>query len=265
MISLRNACLVILALALPGVVRGQDRPTVFVSVVDDVGMPIPYALVKAGSRVTRVADEAGVAMLNITARDSLRLQVRRIGFREFYGWVRTAADGRFVVPLSALPSTLATVDITERANTPLARTGFYDRMERVRRGAIVGEFITPEELDERSYGRVSDMLRGRMHARVAGGRGPTAILGRGGCGMNIVVDGKFVRTIEQTIVGEAPTSISPMGTRSRGGPGVDQLVNGLSVMAIEIYPSGANAPAEIIPISGRGSCGIVAIWTGGRH
>lgn len=77
MIRLRNACLVILALASPGVVRAQDRPTVFVSVVDAAGTPIPYALVKAGSRVTRVADEAGVATLNISTRDSLRLQVRR--------------------------------------------------------------------------------------------------------------------------------------------------------------------------------------------
>lgn len=265
MISLTNACLVILALSLPGVVRAQDRPTVFVSVVDEAGTPIPYALVKAGSRLTRVADEAGVATLNITARDSLRLQVRRIGYREFYGWMHPGADGRFVVPLTALPSTLATVDITERANTPLARTGFYDRMERIQRGAIVGEFITPEELDERSYSKVSDILRSRQYARLAGGHGPPAILGRGGCGMNIVVDGKFVRTVEQTVVGEAPTSINAMGTGSRGGPSVDQLVNGLSVMAIEIYPSSANAPAEIIPVSGRGSCGIVAIWTGGRH
>jgi hypothetical protein len=41
-------------------------------------------------------------------------------------------------------------------------------------------------------------------------------------------------------------------------------VNGLSVMAIEVYASTANAPAEMQTLGGRGSCGIVAIWTGPR-
>jgi hypothetical protein len=37
---------------------------------------------------------------------------------------------------------------------------------------------------------------------------------------------------------------------------------------VEIYASAANAPAEMIPLVGTsqaGACGIVAIWTGGRH
>lgn len=82
--------------------------------------------------------------------------------------------------------------------------------------------------------------------------------------MNIVLDGQFVRTVEQTVVGEASTSINAMGTGSLGGPSVDQLVNGLSVMAIEIYPSSANAPPEIIPFNGKGSCGVIVIRTGAR-
>jgi hypothetical protein len=36
-------------------------------------------------------------------------------------------------------------------------------------------------------------------------------------------------------------------------------------MAIEIYPSSANAPAELQSLAGRGSCGIVAVWTGPRQ
>jgi hypothetical protein len=45
---------------------------------------------------------------------------------------------------------------------------------------------------------------------------------------------------------------------------IDELVDGPSVLAVEIYPSTANAPAELIPLTGNGSCGIVAVWTGGR-
>jgi hypothetical protein len=63
--------------------------------------------------------------------------------------------------------------------------------------------------------------------------------------------------------------MDPNGSRQGGlresDPDIDELVDGRSIMAIEIYPSTANAPAELIPPSGRGSCGIVAIWTGPRH
>ena len=42
-----------------------------------------------------------------------------------------------------------------------------------------------------------------------------------------------------------------------------------TIAAIEIYASTANAPAELVPITGpnangQGSSGIVALWTGGR-
>jgi hypothetical protein len=47
-----------------------------------------------------------------------------------------------------------------------------------------------------------------------------------------------------------------------GAVPIDDLVSGRSVAAIEIYASTANAPAELIPLTGNGSCGIVAIWTG---
>jgi hypothetical protein len=45
----------------------------------------------------------------------------------------------------------------------------------------------------------------------------------------------------------------------------DDIVSGREVMAIEIYPSTANAPVGMISGTGRGSCGIVAIWTGPRR
>ncbi len=92
------------------------------------------------------------------------------------------------------------------------------------------------------------------------------VTGRGGCKMNILIDGQLVTgTVQEE---QAGGSILSSGTRV-GREGikwdVDQLVDGRSVMAIEVYPSGANAPAELIPFGGRGSCGIVAIWTGGRY
>jgi hypothetical protein len=36
-------------------------------------------------------------------------------------------------------------------------------------------------------------------------------------------------------------------------------------MAIEVYNSTANAPSELVPPTGGGSCGLIAIWTGPRR
>lgn len=82
--------------------------------------------------------------------------------------------------------------------------------------------------------------------------------------MTIIVDGQHLKgTAEEGVVADAPTSI---GNNRRGGSGglssIDDLVNGRSVVAIEVYPSTANAPAELQTLGGRGSCGIIAIWTG---
>ena len=89
--------------------------------------------------------------------------------------------------------------------------------------------------------------------------------------MTVLLDGqRLAGQLEEAIVEETPTSINRSGTatRSSGRPDllfdIDQVVSGLSVMAIEIYPSTANAPFELQRLGGRGSCGIIAIWTGPR-
>jgi hypothetical protein len=49
------------------------------------------------------------------------------------------------------------------------------------------------------------------------------------------------------------------------GNRLEDHVAGSEVMAIEVYPSTANAPVELIPLTRQGSCGIVAAWTGPRQ
>lgn len=239
-------------------------------VVDTGGLPIPFAVVNIGKARALIADDSGRLVLSASDDDSLRIRVRRIGYAEFYGTVPRPADGPYVITLAPLPSQLATVTVTERANTPLAMRGFYDRVERVRRGAIVGSFLTPEDLEQMNETNVSGMLRHSMYVRVerttpSKGMPKWVLRGRGGCSMNIVIDGQLAAGM---VVQNGVTSIMATGTYG-DPPGmkmdIDDLVVGRSVMAIEVYPSGANAPAELIPPGGRGSCGIVAIWTGGRY
>ncbi len=234
-----------------------DAPAkgVVVRVRDGHGVPIAHAFVEVEGGRGRVADDSGRVFLE-AAPDSLRLQVRRIGLKPFIGRVgRTARTGEFDVVLSATAQTLAAVTVTERGlRTPLERTGFYDRMQRAQRGAFNGEFITPEELESRRGVRATDLFQGRRFVypnRTRGLRPQLYLMGRGGCKMTVYVDGQMARPEgEGRIVA------------------IDDIVQASEVAAIEIYASAANAPAELVPLTGaaqQGACGIVAIWTGGRR
>ncbi len=236
-----------------------QRATV-VQVVDSMGMSIPYALVDVGRVTGRIADSAGTVRVTGVSGDTLRIRARRMGYRPFQGAVgRADDDGVFRVVLARITQELERVNIIAERSTPLARSGFYDRMQRVQRGAIVGEFITPEELDLRNASQVSRLLYGRQYVNVIPVGRHATLAGRGGrCAMTILLDGIRMNGV-----------MPPPGTRreslTRNVMSIDELVEGGSVAAIEIYPSTANAPAELISLTGGGSCGIVALWTGGRH
>ncbi len=222
----------------------QPPAAVHVTTVD--GAPVAFANVHVGGSPVRIADSLGVVTLDRNARGPLRLRVLRLGFQPQDSTYRPDEQGIYSVVLTPLATELQAVTVSGVADTPLARTGFYERMRQVDRGAVVGEFITPEELDQRDVGIVSNMLFGRRYVTVRQSRfgqlGGRELKGRGGCQMTLLVDGRRV---------------------SDAGP--DNLLTGREVMAIEIYPSGANAPSELITLTGRGSCGIVSFWTGPRR
>jgi len=263
------SAIALLLLANPLAAQSQ----VDITVADQRGRGVPFAVIWTERARPVIADSLGRARLALRG-DSVLLRARRIGYREFHGYVRLSG-GRASIEMPALVFAMDTIRVTERVTSPLERQGFYDRVERVKRGAILGDFFSPEEIALRDAPRVSDLLRGSRYARVSmmpGGNRANivVVLGRGGCAMTILVDGQHIKGTAQDIVPEeTPTSIS--GGRRGGAAGgnvgtsvmsVDDLVNGRSVAAIEIYPSTANAPAELQTLSGRGSCGIVAIWTG---
>jgi len=99
----------------------------------------------------------------------------------------------------------------------------------------------PLRLEQRQAGVLTQLFYGRQFVTVGRSR-PVVLTGRGGCLMEVLVDGRALR--DQSI---------------------DEVLSVAEVMAMEIYPSTANAPAELIPLTNRGSCGLVAIWTGPRR
>jgi len=262
---LRLLAFLLLALCVAGDVSAQQAWRVVVR--DTAGVVIPFAVVEASPGGRRVADAEGVVLYQRPAADSVLVVVRRIGFANTSRWLRTQVDG--TVLLTPLARALEAVTVTERQNTLLAQRGFYDRMERVQNGAVVGEFITPEDLDRLSPMTLSRALVESRYVKVAGSRNGAIFLGRSDCGYTVLVDGTRVMSIQDDLPGL--TSINPAGTSRRSGgaalPSVEELVSGSHVAAIEVYPSAANAPSELQAraMGGRGSCGIIAIWTGGRR
>lgn len=253
-------------------ISAQSSNAPVVIVVSDVrGIPIPFAAISLRGTGDRVADADGVLTVRMSASDSVKVRARRIGFRERVVTVARTNGDTIRIALESLAAQLATVTVEERANTPLNRTGFYDRMQRVQNGAITGEFITPEELEARNVMQVSTILQGRRGVRVARtGKQQVVLLGRGGCGMTIVLDGQRLNnTVEESVQRTSAQSINANAQFRRPREehtqlSVDELVNGANVVAVEIYTSTANAPAELINLTGGGSCGIIAIWTGPR-
>lgn len=246
-----------------------------IAVVDAGGISIPHAVVQIGGATPLVANAEGRVPLaaQVKLGAALDLWVRRVGYRAFRESVRLGADDSvLVVVLTPLAASLAAVNVTADRSTPLTRTGFYGRIERVRRGAFTAEFVTPEELESRHPSRTTDMLRGRRSIRVVqAGGGANAVLGRSDCAMTILVDGQRLRGTVQDQVGyRSATAIpgtpraSPPAPNAGRATSIDDLVGANEIMAIEIYPSLANAPDELIPLTGGGDCGLIAIWTGGR-
>jgi hypothetical protein len=209
-------------------------------VIDAAGRGIPYALVQIGRDAPAVTDSAGLVRLR-TTYGGARVSARRIGYAPFDSVASRGADGALFVRLLSTSGALDTLRTVAALRTPLELTGFYARVRREASGSYRGEFVTPEELEQRQAGVLTQLFYGRQFVTVGRSR-PVVLTGRGGCLMEVLVDGRVLR--DQSI---------------------DEVLSVSEVMAMEIYPSTANAPAELIPLTNRGSCGLVAIWTGPRR
>lgn len=254
--------LLMLGLLLLTTAAGAQEATTVVRVLDATAEPVPFAWVQLRDGVSRVANDSGQVVFSEEPGDSVRLLVRRIGYDPFYDWVDRSESGDFVVPMRLLPRSIQTLKVSARADTPLARTGFYDRVQRIQAGAYSARMITPEELDMRNPIQFSQVLRGdpTINVRRVGMNG-VMLTGRGGmCAMSILLDGMRVTGTFEEGMSER---INPPPMSSLIS--VDNLINANNIAAIEIYSSGASIPAELQRTAGNTRCGLVAVWTGRRR
>ncbi len=276
------------ALALPADVhaqrdsRGADRDElVRVVVTDTAGNRVPFALVQPHNRALRTASDSGVAEFKLAASDTMRFIVRRLGFAAFDARVPRDPSGAFKIRLTPLVQSLTASRIVATSNELLERRGFYDRMERARRGAYSARFVTPEELDLRNPSRISQMMQGTPFVKVKLDQGRAMLLGRTqNCPMTVLLDGHPVRgMIEEFFTDDGQREIERLmpsvpgpdkyanatALFLKGRQSVDELVSAHAIVAIEMYASMAAAPVELIRAADPESCGLIALWTGSRR
>jgi hypothetical protein len=276
----------LILLAVPIALDAQNA-VVRLVVSDSLGQRVPFAYAHLGTSAGRVASDSGVVEFRSDSKDSLKFVVRRIGYAPFGGWVRRdATSGEYHVAINPLARQLSEVNVRGLPNGPLVRAGFYDRLERARRGATVARFITPEEIELRNPTRVTQLLENENIVKIKRMHGNWSVVsGRSNCPMALVVDGMAMRgTAEEILTRDGEIEIQEIMRQSRMmrytsserrvmaereflsvRNSIDDIVTSLSVAAIEIYSSVAGAPPELLRNTPGETCGLVVVWTGSRR
>lgn len=268
-------------LTLASTAPAQDS-RVRVVVSDATGQRVPFAIVQQGARAARAANDSGVAILEATAGDSMRLVVRRLGFESAEVWVPSGPGlSESVITLRRIRP-LKEYQIRPPEEDRLFRAGFYRRMEEAVRTTSRSVFFTPEVLNRRGATRLTELLR-ELHfltisresvdAGSGGYNRAEIVLGRSRCTANILLDGEVLDGIvEEVRAVEVAATLSSLSAdlaaarnhaNPTGGPHftLDQLVSPSVVAGIEVYAVASGAPTELRMRSRRGNCPLIAIWT----
>jgi hypothetical protein len=182
------------------------------------------------------------------------VQVRRIGFLPTKFKVLPGADTTIKVPMEQLAVLLNTQVVRAQQLVRILEVrGFYERALESQRGALVGDFVTPEEIEMRNPQRVTQLLdqkRG-VTVRRTGSCQVIAtcyrVYGQGGCAATVYLDGQRLNPL------------AAAAADASSAPAIDELVSVTGVSGIEVYPRGSSAPARYQALGG--TCAVVVIWT----
>lgn len=232
----------------------QERRTVSGTVTDSGGRPVQYAMIDGGGNARALTNLSGEFRLLLPPKNKVEVNVRRIGYLPGKVIIEPGGDTTVTVTIGQLGILMETQVIRAREQTAkLSVTGFYDRMNQSVNGALVGEFILPEEIEMRKPNRATQLFEGRrgIQVRRFGNCYDVTtcyrITGSGGCAATVYLDGRRLNRLDQ-----GAASIN-------SAPSIDDLLNPSAVSAIEIYPRGGSAPPQFQSLAG--TCAIVAIWT----
>lgn len=240
----------LLILSMTGVGRAQDPRTVTGTVTDSAGQPISYVNIDGGPRYRTLTNASGEWTLLLPPTEAIDIAIRRIGYLPGKVRVERGADTTVTVSLQRLAVLLSTQVVRAQQQVRTLETrGFYSRMLEQVRGALVGEFVTPEEIEMRNPQRVTQLLEQRRGLQVRRGNSCQVITtcyrvyGQGGCAATVYLDNQRLNRLNG----------------SDEVPAIDELIPVSGVSGIEVYPRGSSAPPRFQALAG--TCSIVVIWT----
>lgn len=243
------------AVLAPDLAASQDMRSVKGTVSDSSGRPVPYVNIDGGPRYRSVTNASGEFTLKLPAKEAMEVAVRRIGFLPAKFKVEPGGDTTVAIQLQQLGVMLnAQVVRAQQQMRSLEFRGFYERMLQREQGALVGEFVTPEEIEMRNPQRVTQLFEQRsgIHVRREGRCQVIVqcfrVLGTGGCAATVYLDGQRLNRLQDAAA-----------TGSSAAPPIDELITVSSVAAIEIYPRGSSVPPKYQSFAG--TCAVVVIWT----
>ena len=244
----------VLAQTFPAIAYAQEMRIVTGVVGDTGGRSISYVSLDGGPKYRTLTNAVGEFSWSVPRDATFEVQVRRIGFLPTKFKVLPGADTTVKVPMEQLAVLLNTQVVRAQQMVRILEVrGFYERALESQRGALVGDFVTPEEIEMRNPQRVTQLLdqkRG-VTVRRTGSCQVIAtcyrVYGQGGCAATVYLDGQRLNPLASA------------AADARSAPAVDELVSVTGVSGIEVYPRGSSAPARYQALGG--TCAVVVIWT----
>lgn len=209
----------------------------------------------SGSERVFVTDPGGLFRIPDLRAGTYQLRFSRLGYEERGVRIDVGETERvnIDVPLASAPIRLSPIDVVvERRDLNLELAGFYERRE-----VELGQFLGPEQLEDRTVSKVTDLFNdlrgirwvtkeepgGAAEETIAFNRGQGVVsfqAVRGICYPAVWIDDQLI-----TAGGEEPAVLN-------------LLMTPRDVSAIEVYTGAAQIPSRF---SGTGrACGAIVMW-----
>jgi TonB-dependent receptor-like protein len=242
---------------------GQSQRIIHGTVVDVRERPVASVSIAAVGGAAAVSDDSGHFRLEISHRDRLVFDVRRVGFMPSRISLEPGGDTSFSILLLPSAQRLEGVEVTSARGKSNSLAGFEERMAERRRAAGAGLFITAKDIESRPATRTTQVVENIPSIfvrRVSGDKYAIFARGVGGaeCPATLWLDGIRVG-------GGSEQMIDRRGriTYRRETGEIDALVTPPEIAGVEVYARGMIAPPQFLPPNDPDAsrCAVIVFWT----
>jgi len=232
------------------------------TVTDGSANPVGGVVVVTGPRSV-TSDDSGRFRLDVSHRDRLVLDFKRVGFLPTRFTLEAGGDTTLEVLLLAAVNRIAGMDVTANRDPALTLRGFEERMRERQRGAGAGHFITAKEIEASLPTRATQVVENVpsiVVRRIADDH--FGIFGKTGsieCPAIVYLDGVRLGALTETKTDRRGRVIMQ---RDAAVP-IDQYVAPAEIAGVEVYARGMFAPPQFQPPGDptAAKCAIVVFWT----